>query len=238
MTFDSARQYESIVGCFAMLQDVSRVMTFAHVVFRPTDLLRTALLRGGVEQATLDLLTTAQDGADTSHEFSNIKDGRDKYSSNHYPPSLVPIAISKPGGSASHADTLSHNTSAPGSRAIPYNRVSSFGTAASSNDSTSKDEFGIAGGQIRSTVSISSDQRTLVFGNLSEKVTHKDLTNIIRGGRLLDIYIRHDRSGTCAFVSFAEGATEFFAYAKRNDFYLHAKRVRVLKVSINTFAIL
>lgn len=65
-------------------------------------------------------------------------------------------------------------------------------------------------------------QRTVFFGNLSDKTTHKDLARIIRGGRLLDIYVRHDRSAT---VSFLEGAQEFVNYAKRNDFYIHSKRV-------------
>lgn len=58
--------------------------------------------------------------------------------------------------------------------------------------------------------------------NLSERTTHKDLAGIIRGGRLLDIFLRSDRSAT---VSFVEGAADFLAYAKRNDIYLHTKRL-------------
>jgi hypothetical protein len=67
------------------------------------------------------------------------------------------------------------------------------------------------------------DQRTVLITNLSERTTHKDLAGIVRGGRLLDIFLRNDRSAT---VSFVEGAAEFLAYAKRNDIYLHTKRVR------------
>ena len=66
------------------------------------------------------------------------------------------------------------------------------------------------------------DRRTVLITNLSERTTHKDLASIVRGGRLLDIFIRNDRSAT---VSFMEGAAEFLAYAKRNDIYLHMKRV-------------
>ena len=66
------------------------------------------------------------------------------------------------------------------------------------------------------------DQRTILITNLSERTTHKDLASIIRGGRLLDIFLRNDRSAT---ISFVEGAAEFLAYAKRNDIYLHMKRV-------------
>lgn len=67
-----------------------------------------------------------------------------------------------------------------------------------------------------------NDQRTILFTNLSDKTTHKDITDLVRGGRLLDVYLRNDR---CATVSFVEGAADFMAYAKRNDLYLHTKRV-------------
>jgi hypothetical protein len=66
------------------------------------------------------------------------------------------------------------------------------------------------------------DQRTLLIANLSERTTHKDLAGIIRGGRLLDIFLRTDHTAT---ISFVEGAAEFLAYTKRTDIYLHTKRV-------------
>lgn len=66
------------------------------------------------------------------------------------------------------------------------------------------------------------DQRTVFIANLSDRTTHKDLASIVRGGRLLDIFLRNDRTAT---VSFVEGATDFLAYAKRTDVYLHTKRV-------------
>ncbi len=70
-----------------------------------------------------------------------------------------------------------------------------------------------------------NEQRTIVIKNLSDRTTHKDLVDVIRGGALLDIYLRsHDRT---ASVSFLEGAAaqEFFNHAKRNDIYIHGKRV-------------
>ncbi|KAG9199468.1 hypothetical protein G6514_008431 [Epicoccum nigrum] len=66
------------------------------------------------------------------------------------------------------------------------------------------------------------DQRTVLVTNLTERTTHKDIAGVIRGGRLLDIFLRSDRSAT---VSFIEGAAEFLEYVKRNDIYLHAKRL-------------
>ena len=68
------------------------------------------------------------------------------------------------------------------------------------------------------------DQRTILISNLADRTTHKDLADIIRGGRVLDIFLRVDRSST---VSFVEGAANFLAHVKRNDVYLHAKRVRI-----------
>lgn len=70
-------------------------------------------------------------------------------------------------------------------------------------------------------------QRTIFITNLSERTTHKDLVSVIRGGRLLDIFLRNDRSAT---ISFVEGAAEFLAYVKRNDIYLQTKRVSYSKL--------
>jgi len=70
-----------------------------------------------------------------------------------------------------------------------------------------------------------NEQRTLLIKNLSDRVTHKDIVDVVRGGALLDIYLRsNDKS---ASVSFVEGAAAlaFLAYAKRNDIYIHGKRV-------------
>lgn len=70
-----------------------------------------------------------------------------------------------------------------------------------------------------------TEQRTIVAKNLSDRVTHKDIVDIIRGGAVLDIFLRaNERS---ASISFVEGAAaqEFLNYAKRNDIYIHGKRV-------------
>ncbi|MCJ1270940.1 hypothetical protein MMC22_010839 [Lobaria immixta] len=70
-----------------------------------------------------------------------------------------------------------------------------------------------------------AEQRTIVAKNLSDRVTHKDIVDIIRGGAVLDIFLRaNERS---ASISFIEGAAaqEFLNYAKRNDIYIHGKRI-------------
>lgn len=65
-------------------------------------------------------------------------------------------------------------------------------------------------------------QRTILISNLAERTRHKDIAGVIRGGRVLDIFFRSDRS---VVVSFVEGAADYLAHVKRNDIYLHAKRV-------------
>ncbi|KAF2745197.1 hypothetical protein M011DRAFT_469901 [Sporormia fimetaria CBS 119925] len=66
------------------------------------------------------------------------------------------------------------------------------------------------------------DHRTIVISNLSDRVTYNDIVSILRGGRIVDIFMRNDRT---AMVTFAEGAVEFMAYVKRQDVYLHQKRL-------------
>lgn len=73
-----------------------------------------------------------------------------------------------------------------------------------------------------------NEQRTIVAKNLHERTTHKDITEILRGGTVLDIYLRtNDRT---ASISFVEGrhAQNFMNYVKRNDIYVHGKRVSVV----------
>lgn len=72
-----------------------------------------------------------------------------------------------------------------------------------------------------------AEQRTIIIKNLSDRVTHKDIVDIVRGGAVLDIYLRsNDKT---ASVSFVEGvaAQAFMNYAKRNDIYIHGKRVGI-----------
>lgn len=68
-------------------------------------------------------------------------------------------------------------------------------------------------------------QRTIVAKNLSDRATHKDIVDIIRGGAVLDIFLRtNDRSVSVSFVE-ESAAQNFMSYAKRNDIYIHGKRV-------------
>jgi len=71
---------------------------------------------------------------------------------------------------------------------------------------------------------------TILLSNLPEGTTHRDVTSVLKGGRLLDIWLR--KKEHTASVTFAEGASDFLAYAKRNDIYIGAKRVSLALQSL------
>ena len=69
------------------------------------------------------------------------------------------------------------------------------------------------------------EQRTIIAKNLSDRTTHKDIVDFVRGGLILDIYLRsNERSASISFVE-GSAAQEFMNYVKRNDIYVHGKRV-------------
>lgn len=176
------------------------------------------MLKGGLTTETLDLLITGAESEQNDEEpgFHSHDQG------NHYgrqPP--VNVTLTRPAAADLTPDP-SDRTGNNGYLSQPhgYDRSYSFGAADSGITFAGRDEEPTGPGARPGIPH--NDQRTILFTNLSDKTTHKDITDLVRGGRLLDIYLRNDR---CATVSFVEGATDFMAYAKRNDLYLHTKRV-------------
>lgn len=76
------------------------------------------------------------------------------------------------------------------------------------------------------------EQRTILAKNLSDRTTHKDIIDFVRGGLILDVYLRSGERN--ASISFVEGsaAQDFMNYVKRNDIYVHGKRVSSLTNSV------
>lgn len=70
---------------------------------------------------------------------------------------------------------------------------------------------------------ISKSKHTLLLSNLPQDVTHWDVTRHVRGGRLIDIWIR--RNEQKATVTFAEGAADFMSFARRQGVYIGSRRV-------------
>lgn len=69
--------------------------------------------------------------------------------------------------------------------------------------------------------------RTIQISNLPDGTTHADITAVVRGGLLLDVFMRpHDRSATVSFLH-ALDARAFLDHCRRNDLYIRNKRVEV-----------
>ena len=77
----------------------------------------------------------------------------------------------------------------------------------------------------RTSSTAPAGKRTLILQNLSDKVVHQDILEVVRGGALLDLHVRPlERNALVSFVD-ATAAEAFLKYTKRQDLYLHGKRV-------------
>ncbi|KAH6627630.1 hypothetical protein F5144DRAFT_279734 [Chaetomium tenue] len=69
--------------------------------------------------------------------------------------------------------------------------------------------------------------RTLQLSHLAEGTTHADIANAVRGGMLVDIFLRsHDRCATVSFLRSVD-AKEFYDHVRRHDLYIRNKRIEV-----------
>ncbi|PWY73669.1 hypothetical protein BO70DRAFT_398892 [Aspergillus heteromorphus CBS 117.55] len=72
------------------------------------------------------------------------------------------------------------------------------------------------------------DHRTVMLRNLPDRVTHRDIVAVVRGGALLHIYLRaRERIASVSFVEDA-AARDFLHHAKTYGLYMAGKRVEVL----------
>jgi hypothetical protein len=75
--------------------------------------------------------------------------------------------------------------------------------------------------------------RTLQLSNLAEGTTHADITGAVRGGLLLDVFLRgHERSATVSFLNSAD-AKSFYDHVRRHDLYIKNKRVRQRRAALS-----
>ncbi|PVI06202.1 hypothetical protein DM02DRAFT_38092 [Periconia macrospinosa] len=171
--------------------------------------LKSVLFKGGLTTETLETLLASECEASDEPSVTQPSSWEDTFAQ----PQLFSTIPDGP-VSNSRSPYYAHNSSAhdlqPTGSSLGSNGYGSF-------DASKKEDPKYAFQRIPV-----HDQRTILISNLADRTTHKDITSIIRGGRLLDIFLRHDRTAT---VSFVEGAAEFLAYAKRNDIYLHSKRL-------------
>ncbi|KAI5928379.1 hypothetical protein F4810DRAFT_643332 [Camillea tinctor] len=70
-------------------------------------------------------------------------------------------------------------------------------------------------------------RRTITLNGLPDNATHWDITSIVRGGPLLEIYVRaHEHLSHVSFL-LEDDAVRFFEYARKNDIYIKNKRIVV-----------
>ncbi|KAK3944258.1 hypothetical protein QBC46DRAFT_172450 [Diplogelasinospora grovesii] len=69
--------------------------------------------------------------------------------------------------------------------------------------------------------------RTLHLSNLAEGTTHSDIIDVVRGGILLDVFIRSSERSASVSFAYAEDAQGFFNYVRKHDLYIRNKRIEV-----------
>lgn len=165
------------------------------------------------------------------------EDGEANGGVNIFPrPTRVPLTLSRPSGNGNETPSNSGWTpkNYSGSGSFHKDRAGSFARQHSSVQDDSffpsdeKEDGCFPNSKTEKLQYARAENRTLIIKNLSDRATHKDIVDIIRGGAVLDIFLRaNERS---ASVSFVEGsaAQDFLSYTKRNDIYIHGKRVILL----------
>lgn len=125
-------------------------------------------------------------------------------------------------GRHAKTDDLSHE------QPPDYSRQPGFDQDDSSFPSDEKEDtlFCVAGNpKLEKREQAKTERRTLALRGLSDRATHKDVVDVIRGGALLEIYLRPRQQMACVSFIDGEAAQAFLAYAKRHDIYILGKRV-------------
>ncbi|PKY01524.1 hypothetical protein P168DRAFT_292625 [Aspergillus campestris IBT 28561] len=179
--------------------------------------LKESLLKGGLSPETLNMLTYGGPTVDVSDSCNSVA-GHEK-----------PMTFSEPSGSPTGQRR--------GASAGNYRQT---GYDDDDNSDEEDDEVLLRshetngnldyGGSSISTESSPSpaDQRTVLLRGLPDKVTHKDIVDVMRGGALLHIYLRaREHSASVSFVEEPD-AQEFLNHCKTYGLYVGGKRTEVL----------
>lgn len=106
-----------------------------------------------------------------------------------------------------------------------HHNHSAFEDESSFTPDFEKDDPYLAAPQLERKRFAKMGQRTILAKNLTDRASHQDIIDFVRGGLVLDIYLRsHERSASISFVE-GSAAQDFMNYVKRNDIYVHGKRV-------------
>lgn len=204
--------------------------------------MRNALIGGGVASESLDILIHGEspqpprkDSA-FAHGPGWIETPKGGPSTAQHPPhelynhAHLPVSVSAGASKDSRAFSGQESLRVP-KQEMTWQQKNNFWRPLSpfSIDEPCDYTAGTENDQAQETSFPRHGQRTLLITGLSDRITCKDLTDVIRGGRIVYITIRPDRTAT---VFMLEGATEFIAHVKRHDLYVKDKRVRVCHVRL------
>jgi hypothetical protein len=201
------------------------------------DVLRNALLQGGVTEDTLDLLISSTSDVDLRKDSGieinsynqDAKDSKIADSGSTYPDFSAPRSNGQFSSfNLAHGTTPFANGNSHTHLRVPnLQRHVSYGVSSGADengfdyDEDYEEEHNTHVVPGANFLPVNNEKRTLYFSGFSDRTTYRDLLSVIKGGRLLSINLRQDR---CATVTFLDGAAEFLAWAKRNDIYLNSKR--------------
>ncbi|KAK6218718.1 hypothetical protein LQW54_002641 [Pestalotiopsis sp. IQ-011] len=68
-------------------------------------------------------------------------------------------------------------------------------------------------------------KRSILLAGIPEGTTHGEITSIVRGGMILEVYIRAAEHSALVSFLLEEDAVRFYEHARRNDLYINHKRV-------------
>jgi hypothetical protein len=207
--------------------------------------LRNALLMGGADASTLDVLVNSS--KTDARQDSVVADGKCYHAKPTTQTRTYVSLIEAGNASRKHRLTSFNSTSwnfnnrktsggnAGPARGTPWRPVN-YDTSLLDDTLDNYDADNMTDEEIVSTRHVSGQQndqpqRTLFFSGLSERTTYRDLMSVIKGGKIISSVLRNNS----ALVTFATGAAEFLAWSKRNDTYLQGKRVSVVAFQSREF---
>ncbi|GAD93771.1 hypothetical protein AOR_1_1002054 [Paecilomyces variotii No. 5] len=171
--------------------------------------LKASLLNGGLLQETLDVLIEEPCGStEEATLISENHENRLRHTENSHQSEDSATDLSKIKGSFDIALKFGQNKN----------------TNPSGADGQGSSSDGVTNAQQSSP---QSEYRTLVLHELPDRCSHREVAEVIRGGALLEIYLRpRERSASVSFVT-ATDARNFLDYAQKYKIYILGKRVEV-----------
>ncbi|KAK2014700.1 hypothetical protein LZ32DRAFT_603098 [Colletotrichum eremochloae] len=194
--------------------------------------LRRNLMRGGVAEETLAVLTSDEsnwdeDSAGQQTEAPTLADPQDATQRPVNKPRVTMIAAVR----GTQSNLYNRKLSAP--QSVKQGWADDEPTTRDISEATASPMeagHGIVHPDSRLSVRPQLERmttRTIIMSNLAEGTTHADVTDVVRGGQLLDIFLRtHDRSAQVSFLHGSD-ARAFLEHTRRHDLYIRHKRVDV-----------